>query len=455
MPYSGADDNSLPKNVKKLPKKMRSQWVNVFESALGAGDDEGTAMTKANGVVKKKKGLVESWDLEVRQFSRTQSGYMPMGMTPDKGCANCHWFASPDSCVLVYGDVSPTGNCNLWQDTPDYGEDITGMATDSDDSFFSNIVRRVKDALRIGPVQSDAEEPIDPIIFYKDGDSGRYRFFTIYTNCFKDAHKEIITDAAHREYVDWATRTGLYPELHLWHAGNKSKWGQVDWLEYNSGFVCASGLVDEDKEYIAEALKGQDISVSQGFVGIWTKGDIISLYRTFEISPLPLGHAANNYVDFNIREEKEMPFSTTKKEWLKSVAKLDDATINDWEKSVDRLSLNVKALGIEYKEEGETDIVLQFKSLTDVVNSVVESMTALKTQIDANTTAVAELATKQTSINDELDKRVADVFVAEVSKLPVGFVATSEKGNVVNVKDTRADVTWFGEVLKDAVKGAQ
>jgi hypothetical protein len=404
MPYSGVSDESLPSNVIVMPTEKRAQWVEVFNSCIKAGDDEGMAIAKATSIVNK---------IEPEEENETEE-------TPDK--------EKPSS----------------------ESKDEKKVTKELEENLFATIFRRIKEALGIGPVQGDS---VRTMIFVKEGD--RYRFFTVYTNCFKDSHKEIITDAAHREYVDWATRTGKYPELHLWHSGSKSKWGQIDWLEYISGFVCASGLIDSGKEYIAEALKEQDLSVSHGFVGIWTKGDIIALYRTFEISPLPLGQAANNYVDFNIRREKEMPFTATKKEWLKNVAKLDDATVDEWEKSVDKLSANVKALGIEYKEETESDIVLQFKSMTDIVGSMVEAIAGMKTQIETTVAAVEAIRVKQVDINTELDKRVADAFVAEISKMPKGFSATSSKENVVDTKATKPDVAWFGDIIKDAVKGAQ
>ena len=53
MPYSGADDSNLPEHVKKLPDKLRRQWVAVFNSALEQYGDEGKAHKIANGVVKK------------------------------------------------------------------------------------------------------------------------------------------------------------------------------------------------------------------------------------------------------------------------------------------------------------------------------------------------------------------------------------------------------------------
>lgn len=329
---------------------------------------------------------------------------------------------------------------------------FTTVTEAQEETLIQKIVKRVKDLLTPnGPVQSEdeVEEPVKPIVFIKESDD-RYRFFTLFTNCFKDAHREIISDAAHREYVEWVNTSKLYPELHLWHAGSKSKWGQVDWVDYTDGFVAASGLVDQGKEYIVEGLKELEISVSHGFIGIATKDDVIVRYRTFEVSPLPLGNAANKWVDFNFRKDREMPFSEQRKKWLKEIAKVDDSVIADWEHATDKLSANLKSLGIEYKEEGETDIVSTFSKHTEALNSLAETVTGLKQTIE---TELPVIKAKQADLDKDFDTKVADAFTAQVAKMPNGFKASESKDNVVegNKQADNKDMSWFGNVISDII----
>lgn len=51
MPYLPSDAHG--KTRKANTGKRSRQWVAVYESSVSRGDDEGTAITKANGVVKK------------------------------------------------------------------------------------------------------------------------------------------------------------------------------------------------------------------------------------------------------------------------------------------------------------------------------------------------------------------------------------------------------------------
>src|SRR4029077_7445917 len=78
-----------------------------------------------------------------------------------------------------------------------------------------------------------------PMRFFKGSDGAPLRFIMTVSNNFKDREAEIITEEAHKEYVDWATKTGNYPELWLWHLGAKSKWGMTDWLDVCDGFLVA------------------------------------------------------------------------------------------------------------------------------------------------------------------------------------------------------------------------
>lgn len=52
MPYTPAMAHG--KTRKANTAKRSRQWVHVYDSAIQSGDDEGTAITKANGVVKKQ-----------------------------------------------------------------------------------------------------------------------------------------------------------------------------------------------------------------------------------------------------------------------------------------------------------------------------------------------------------------------------------------------------------------
>lgn len=463
MPYSGASDPDLPANVKKMPASKRSQWVEVFNSSIKAGDDESTAFAKANGVAKKKALDLYDDEWNSKQLDPWSAKYVPFSTTAGEGCANCHWFSSPDGCWLVWGDISPTGYCKLWMENA-YLAAMADMEASLPEVKSMGIVDRIKALLKwhkegapsaepTGP--GEAPAPMSPAVQssmqFNSMPDGRLRWFTTFTNVFKDRQGEIITEEAHREYVNWANETKSYPDLHLWHAGPESKWGQADFVDFVDGFVVASGLVDEGKEYIAKALEGQEVTTSHGFHALAVK-NVIHRYRTFEISPLPAWAAANSWTDFQVGlKEAEMPFSDARRQWLKTTAGKTDEQITEWEQKLAGLSEALKAQGIEWKSEETPDIFGEFptiiKSITDLVGVVAEVKTALvkaNEAAEAQAAKITELEAKVTQANKSLDERVEQAFTAAITKAP-GFKATETESNVVDKKDPKSG--WFEDVV--------
>lgn len=440
MPYSGMNDKDLPAAVKKMSDEMRKQWVEVFNQCIKDGDDEKTAFKKAYGAVK-QKGYVESWDVWDRQVSSHMVNYNSLGATSTKGCAACNWFVSPDSCLLVYGDIAPTGLCDKFMKPEEHEMKpmpvtIVEAEKEIPDTIIDRIVERIKNIFFQGP-PAPREGPVHVVFSCIKQVDGRTRFFTVFSNYYKDKQGEILSSAAHKEYVDWVTSTGAYPDLQLWHCGNKSKWGKVDWVEYVDGLVCASGLIDAGKEEIAERITKEDLGVSHGFIGLVNKEKIVTKYRTFEISPLPKWAAANLWTGINfVNEGVEMPFTEQKRNWLKSVAGLSDDVINGMEKDVDGLASNLKTLGLEFKE-GEENLAQTVATLTKTIADLSAIVVTQKSSIE--------------KLEQGLDAKVEEVFKAEVAKLPQGYKASESSDNIVDKKESSQDISWFEETVLKGV----
>lgn len=452
MPYSGPSDEKLPSNVKKMEEKDRRQWVSIFNSAMAEHNDEAKAMMMANGVLKKKKETYVGYEAYKRQVSPGEAEYDPLGADDTSGCANCHWYVSPDACLLVMGDISPTGKSKFWMKKTEPEVIPLPVTIVDSDKELTTIFGRIKElflgkkneivASGDSDIVSNDKAPVQaPVqtqwLFIKQLD-GRTRFFTTFSNNFKDKEKEIIAEEAHKEYVDWAERTKSYPELWLWHSGKDSKWGQTDWLDYTSGFVCASGLIDENKEYIAERLAQKDIGVSHGFLGLILPNEkIVRRYRTFEISPLPAEHAANAWTNFSTDlGELKMPFTDARKTFLKEISGLTDEQIATWETNADNMSKALKDVGIDFKDTGEADTATQISTLTEAVKTLAEQVKNISDAQSAYTKSLAE----------EIEK----VYTAEVFKSPGGFKASESKETEVpeeKRKDLEKKNDWFGELI--------
>lgn len=381
MPYSGADDPNLPDNVKNLPEEKRKQWVHVFMSVLKKGGSESSAFAQANGVVKKE--------------------------------------LNPDDADPVDTDIK---------------EPVLEVVPV--DNLLDKIVSAIKSLLN--PSRLEPPVQADKVIwkFYKSTDG--VRFFVVYSNNFKDRQNEIVTEGAHKEYINWATENNQYPDLWLWHAGPQSKFGKVDFLDYVDGFCVASGLIDADKAYIVEELDKEDLGVSHGFKGL-VSNNLIVRYRSFEISPLPRWAAANIWTPTKLKDI-EMGFDPKKKEWLKSVAKVSDEVITSWEKSLETLSTDLKALGVEYKESEPDDITGQIANLTGVVSQLVTTINGINTKLTDFDGQIKQLS-------KDMDTKVAEHFEAQVAKLPKGVEASKNDNNIVDQKTKENDLSWFGPLV--------
>lgn len=388
MPYSGADDPKLPKNVKAVKDaKIRRQWTHVFNGELDKHGDEARAFASANSVLDKAKAK-KDWDDEYipysitsRQVSQADANYNPVGMIEDgdsKGCANCQWFISPDRCVLVQGDISPTGDSKFWTKaipyTPTPMPVVMMEADDNEDSdepttfgkgATGSFIKTVVDAVKSFVAPSEALSWEETTIYSNDNSGmkffkakdGSVRFLATVTNNFQDRQQEIITEEAHKEFIAWADETGKYPELWLWHSGAKSRWGQADWLDYSDGFLVASGTVDAGKEGIANSFRGgEDVAVSHGFLSQKSLDGTITKYRMFELSPLPRWAAANEWTAFHIgvgddvgMVGEDMAFTKDKRDWLMARG-VPETAISGYEKSVATLDQDLKARGIDFKD---------------------------------------------------------------------------------------------------------
>lgn len=186
--------------------------------------------------------------------------------------------------------------------------------------------------------------------------AGNYRWIGWVSNKYRDREKEIIAEAAHKEFIDYvySDPSSRMPALWLWHTFKTATEHRADWIEYSDGFLIESGPLTE-KEAIAFISLGEkyDIAMSHGFyqdARLYDRENgIINKYRQFEASVLPREHVANEWTDFaTLQEVKEMGFTDERRVFL--VEALGEEKVAELEASTKDMSEELKALGIEFKE---------------------------------------------------------------------------------------------------------
>jgi hypothetical protein len=115
-----------------------------------------------------------------------------------------------------------------------------------------NVAKALEETASL-PLETIQKQFGDVEVLYNAGDflvykdlTGMVRFFGIYSNKYIDRESEIVTEAAHKEFIS-AVESGRapYPTLQLWHI--KAPIGDVDKLMWSEhGFAIASGVVRKE-----------------------------------------------------------------------------------------------------------------------------------------------------------------------------------------------------------------
>lgn len=195
------------------------------------------------------------------------------------------------------------------------------------------------------------------LMIHKQAD-GQFRWVGWVSNHFRDndTPKEILSGAAHKEFVEHADATGEFPELWLWHVPG-SKIGKADWLEFADGFLLSSGIFDSPALAESLAKSSDPLTMSHGFRRLEydSKSNVTLKYRQPEQSITPQGAEANPWTRFETTKEvQSMPISEAKKAFLAKYLPAD--TLKAIEDNTTELRKAAEASGVAWKDVEAADL---------------------------------------------------------------------------------------------------
>lgn len=228
---------------------------------------------------------------------------------------------------------------------------------------------------------------------FKEVDSEDYRWFGWVTNKWEDRDSDILTDAAHIEFMSFLdSHPELAPELWIWHTKGTARTHKADWWDYANGFVMYSGKLtpSEAMPYIDGKLKHQRVGMSHGFYVLKRYGKLITQYRTFEVSELPIEVAANVYTAFDVQgENKQKMFTNRKRSFLiqrlgSELTTQLEADTESAEKMLLEQGINYKELNMAYEAELENEFANRIKAhASELAKTLLDQMVAdLVSQLD-------------------------------------------------------------------------
>ncbi len=230
-------------------------------------------------------------------------------------------------------------------------EMVTRMQNPEDNKSLG---QKIKNLIGLG---KDSEEDVPQreslLSIFKDV-NGDLRWLAIYTNKFEDREKEIFSEAAHKDYETWLDENQRFPSLRIWHLPG-TELGLADHITYADGFMLATGTFYEKSLDVAEKLAMMDdLGLSHGF--IYKSEDlsddgVYSHYRTFEISVLPMKHAANSWTAFtmeSLQKEVAMGLDTKKRPFF--VDLLGEERVATLEKTLPEITKDLGEAGVGWKD---------------------------------------------------------------------------------------------------------
>ena len=255
---------------------------------------------------------------------------------------------------------------------------------DEPKGFIEKIVDKLK------PKKKEQEEIKSSGFVVEKDLKGQHRWFGWVSNKYRDRDGEIISEAAHKEFIEWVYKDAAarMPQLWLWHTPKTAMKERADWIDYADGFLHASGPLTEKEAKMLEGI--DDPGMSHGFF-CNKENDIINKYRSFEGSVLPLKYVANEWTDFaTLQQEAKDMFNPQKREFL--VGRLGEEKVAELEASTkDRVEI-LKELGIEFKEAEEIPVVEKEEEPTPEEPVVEKEATALDAKAILDALGLSELS---------------------------------------------------------------
>jgi len=199
------------------------------------------------------------------------------------------------------------------------------------------------------------EKSSSAVVVEKDK-TGKYRAVMWPSNNFIDWDGDIISEAAHLEYVEWVNKNmDCAPLFLIKHKPGTQRKDRVDFVGYESGFLLMSApLTDKEAAGLLRVQALTDIGMSHGTLTLERDPSdlrVVTKYRMVEVSDLPLKNAANPFTNFEtLLKEAEMSKDLDTKAYLATVLGSEEEA----DKFIAKAGIKQKALqdaGVESKEK--------------------------------------------------------------------------------------------------------
>lgn len=314
------------------------------------------------------------------------------------------------------------------------------LARASQSPFGSKAMPKIHAAAKKFGIKVGSKET--ELRIYKDN-QGDWRWLGIFSNNFEDTSEEIITEAAHKEFIVFLDEHPEHAPFFVpWHTLGAARKNRADFWDYVDGFMLIGGKLEADEaQALQKAQKDAQLGMSHGFFPLEhdpKNEKHITKYRTFEVSDLPLQNAANPFTGINvIMKEVAMGFNAVKREYL--VGQIGEDAVKELEKGLKQGGNILQLLGVPSKEAAPSD--------AEEVEGT-EEVPAIETDEEPATAEV--LATLTKAISDQLGLPALSALLENHDKELKTLAATNKAQAETIKKLTKSDDEKIAEKIAPA-----
>jgi len=238
---------------------------------------------------------------------------------------------------------------------------------------------KIKAAAKRMGIGTSMDKEHTGLIIQKDA-KGDWRWVGWPSNNFIDRSHDILTEAAHQEFVDWWHKEKPnFPVFTSMHAPGTARTYPVDFVGYENGFLVMSGkLTDEEAAGLLRVQKDYKLGMSHTGWGVRSAEDLrqIVMYRTYEVTDLPLEMADNPFTDLAVMSKEA---DMNKEDQIKYLARLmgsEDLAKEAFEAKTAAKQAELKQAGIEQKETAETkqETVVEKETQTPELQAILKAV---------------------------------------------------------------------------------
>lgn len=299
------------------------------------------------------------------------------------------------------------------------------------------------------------------IVIEKDA-KGDWRWVGWVTNNFKDTDEDILCKESHQEYVSFLdSNPHMAPTFITWHTPETARQNLPDFWTYENGFLVMSGkLTEKEAQNLLEASVATDLGMSHGTLVLSRDPKdprVITKYRMYEVSDLPLENAAN---PFTALETLSKEANMDKLAYLAQFIGKDRAKelIEDKTAEAQQALQNAGVESKEKKEEAPAEapkqetppapdteaIVKELMTKLDIegLNAFVTKAQEAIDKVPLLETAITELKKENETLTKDQDEKLAEMIA------PPAFAWSVKKE--MRASEAKETVVKTGDALLDA-----